>query len=67
MGWDLIVRGLERKRCETRNSRHMALGTWEQGVCGIEGRLGVCVWAVDIDTFAGGEFRCIALLMAADF
>ena len=45
----------------------MVLGICGHGVCGIKGRLGVSVWAVDIDTFVGGEFRCIALLMAADF
>lgn len=63
----MIVRGIERKKWRIRTSKHMVLGTCEHGVCGMEGRLGVFVWAVDIDTFVGGEFRCIALLMAADF
>ena len=44
----------------------MVLGTCKHGVHGIEGRLGVCVWVVDIETFVGGEIRCIALSMAAD-
>ena len=43
----------------------MELGTLEYGVCGIEGRLVACIWAVDIDTLMGGESRSIALLMAA--
>ena len=63
----MIVRGIERKKWEIRNSRHMVLGTCKHGVYGIEGRLGVCVWVVDIDTFVSWEIRCIALLMAADF
>ena len=43
----------------------MELGNLVYGVCGIEGRLGGCVWAVDIDTLVSGESRDIALLMAA--
>ena len=63
----MIVRGIEKKKWVIRTSKHIWLATCQYGVCGIEGRLGVSVWAVDIDTIVGGEFRSIALLMAADF
>ena len=61
------MRGIERRKWETRNSKHMVLGTCGDGVYRIEGRLGVSVCAVYIDTFVGREFRCIALFSAADF